>query len=42
MLSLIPHNLSHFISLSYQLNEEQAQFSANNRKDLRDLFSVVT
>lgn len=42
MLSLIPYNPSHFISLSYQLNEEQAQFTTsiddciNQRKDLED------
>lgn len=42
MLSLIPYHPSHFLSLSYQLNEEQAQFTTsiddclNQRKDLDD------
>ncbi|MDD2983890.1 MAG: GNAT family N-acetyltransferase [Crocinitomicaceae bacterium] len=42
MLSLIPYTSSHFIPLSYQLNEEQAQFTTsiddciNKRKDLED------
>lgn len=42
MLSLIPYTSSHFTSLSYQLNEEQAQFTTsiddciNQRKDLDD------
>lgn len=42
MLSFIPYTSSHFVPLSYRLNEEQSQFTTsidqciNQRKDLKD------